>query len=64
VKKGGEILQRIETSAHAYACMLGGLDRRTLYIMAAEATGARACREKMSGRIETLRVEVPGAGRP
>jgi sugar lactone lactonase YvrE len=64
IKKGGEVLQRIETSAKAYACMLGGDDRRTLYIMTAEDTDARICREKMSGRIETIRAEVPGAGRP
>jgi sugar lactone lactonase YvrE len=64
VKKGGEILQSVPTSAKAYACMLGGPDRRTLYMFTAEDTDARICREKMSARIETLRVEVPGAGRP
>jgi sugar lactone lactonase YvrE len=64
VKKGGEIVQTIETSANAFACMLGGKDRRMLYIMAAESTGGPACREKMSGRIETIKVQVPGAGKP
>jgi sugar lactone lactonase YvrE len=64
VKEGGEVLDQVETSAHAYACMLGGADRRTLFIMAAEDTDARICRQKMSGRIETVKVAVPGAGRP
>jgi sugar lactone lactonase YvrE len=65
VKRGGEITHRIETSAYAYACMLGGPDRRTLYIMVAEASNDPSVyRKKMTGRIETLRVEVPGAGRP
>jgi sugar lactone lactonase YvrE len=64
VKKGGEIMQTVETSANAFACMLGGKDRRTLYIMAAESTGGPACREKMAGRIEMIKVEVPGAGLP
>jgi sugar lactone lactonase YvrE len=64
VKEGGEVLQRVETSAHAYACMLGGADRRTLFIMTAEDNDARICRQKMSGRIETVKVEVPGAGLP
>jgi sugar lactone lactonase YvrE len=64
VKRGGEVTQKIETSANAVACMLGGADRRTLFIMAAESTDDRVCREKMSGRIEVIEVEVPGAGLP
>jgi sugar lactone lactonase YvrE len=64
VKKGGEGTAKIETSANTFACMLGGTDRRTLFIMAAEGTDARACREKMAGRIEIIEVEAPGAGRP
>ncbi len=47
----------------AYACMLGGADRRTLFICAADAsdpaqTGGRR------GAIETFPVAVPGAGLP
>jgi sugar lactone lactonase YvrE len=64
VKRGGEVIQKIETSANAYACMLGGADRRTLFIMTAESTDDRLCREKMTGRIEIIGVEVPGAGLP
>ena len=64
VKEGGEITRRIETSAHAYACMLGGEDRRTLFIMTAEDNDAAKCRQKMNGRIEIIRVDVPGAGLP
>jgi sugar lactone lactonase YvrE len=64
IKQGGEVLQRIETSAHAYACMLGGPDRRTLFIMTAEDTDARICRQKMSGCIETVKVDVGGVGLP
>ena len=64
VKKGGEITQKIETSANAVACTLGGADRRTLFIMAAVSTDDRVCREKMAGRIEIIEVEVPGAGLP
>jgi sugar lactone lactonase YvrE len=64
IKRGGEVLQTISTSARAFACMLGGDDRRTLYMFTAENTDARICRQKMSARIETLPVEVPGAGLP
>jgi sugar lactone lactonase YvrE len=64
VKAGGEVTHQIETSAHAYACMLGGADRHTLFIMTAEDSDARVCRQKMNGCIETVKVDVPGTGLP
>jgi sugar lactone lactonase YvrE len=64
VKAGGAVTCCIETSAHAYACMLGGAARRTLFILTAEDTDAKICREKMNGGIETVKVDVPGAGLP
>lgn len=65
VEEGGEVLQRVTVSAtEAYACMLGGSGRRTLYIMTADASDAPTCREKMSGQIEAVRVDIPGAGLP
>jgi len=64
VKRGGEVTHKIETSVNAVACMLGGKDRRTLFIIAAESTDDRVCREKMTGRIEIVEVEAPGAGLP
>ncbi len=48
----------------SYACMLGGADRRDLYIctsahgLPTETVSAR------SGRIEVMRVDIPGAGLP
>ena len=47
---------------NAYACMLGGEDRRTLFVATApdhEPANRRAAKES---RIEAIRVEVPGAG--
>jgi sugar lactone lactonase YvrE len=64
VKEGGEVLQQIGVETHAYACMLGGNDRRTLFVLTAAATGGPACRKLMSGRIETVKVDVPGEGLP
>ena len=64
VKEGGEVMQRVETYAHAYACMLGGEDRRTLFIMTAEDNEVAICRQKRNGCIEIVRVDVPGAGLP
>ena len=66
VKEGGEILERISVETNAYACMLGGKDRKTLFICTSNASGVdpdSALREK-SGKIEIVEVEVPGAGRP
>ena len=66
VKEGGEILERIPVETNAYACMLGGKDRKTLFICTSNASGVdpdSALREK-SGKIEIVEVEVPGVGRP
>ncbi len=64
VREGGEVTDRIETSNVAYACMLGGPDRRTLFVMTAETPTPREARARMSGRIETVEVDVPGVGLP
>ena len=47
----------------AYACMLGGLDRRTLFVLTNSGSGP-AMADKTDGRIEMYRVDVPGAGLP
>lgn len=48
---------------HAYACMLGGDDRLTLYVCTSTGSGP-VMAEKRDGRIETVRVDVPGVGWP
>ena len=42
---------------------LGGKDRRTLYVITNTGSGP-AMADKRDGRIETMRVDVPGAGLP
>src|SRR5215470_17399785 len=74
VAEGGEVLQRVELpeSRAPVAVMLGGPDRRTLFILTAEwhpADGHVANLDRLTngprtGQILTLPVEVPGAGRP
>jgi sugar lactone lactonase YvrE len=64
VHEGGRVRQRIPVETQAFACMLGGPDRRTLHICTAASSHPEACRAKRTGRIETVRVEVPGAGLP
>lgn len=64
VREGGAVTHRIPTGdLGSYACMLGGEDRKTLYICTAAGSGPGAA-EAPRGRIEYCRVEVPGTGLP
>lgn len=64
VHEGGEVSERIPVATQAIACMLGGEDRRTLFICTAEDTHPARCRANRRSRIEIVRVDVPGAGFP
>lgn len=64
VREGGEVTHCVKVSTQAYACMLGGSDRRTLFVLTAETSVPGEARARTSGRVETVRVEVPGAGLP
>jgi sugar lactone lactonase YvrE len=65
VKEGGEVLDEVKVSHDfAFACMLGGADRRTLYICTAPTHVPSECRVQRGGRIEAVEVDVPGAGLP
>lgn len=64
VAAGGEIKQRIDVEDHgAYACMLGGSDGRTLFLLEAR-DGQPTRMEPGNGRVRSLRVPVPHAGLP
>jgi len=65
VREGGEVLQIIDLDRGCFACMLGGTDNRTLFMVANEwggpessASGAR------TGQVLTVEVPVPGDGWP
>jgi sugar lactone lactonase YvrE len=65
VKEGGEITDNIALpERNSYACMLGGSDRRDLYICTARHYLPERTRALHSGRIEVMRVAVAGAGLP
>jgi sugar lactone lactonase YvrE len=64
VKEGGEVTERIPVATDAFACMLGGADRKTLFVLTAASSDPAACRAKATAKIEITRVEVPGAGLP
>jgi len=63
VKEGGEVLQKINMGRGTFACMLGGEDRKTLFVCTADGSGTKAGKS-MSARIETCEVDVAGAGYP
>jgi sugar lactone lactonase YvrE len=65
VQPGGRIAQTVYTGADrcSYACMLGGPDRRTLFVITNTGSGPKMA-AKSDGRIEYVRVDVPGAGLP
>lgn len=64
VREGGEIAERIKVSNQAIACALGGPDGRTLYMVTGRVSKAPRALAERVGRIESLRVTVPGAGSP
>ena len=64
VREGGEVAERVEVENQPYACMLGGPERRTLFICTALSSDPRETTQARAGRIETVEVNVPGAGLP
>ena len=65
VREGGEVLQTIELDRGCFACMLGGADGRTLFLVVRAWSGVEgAAEEEPSGQILTIPAPVPGAGWP
>ncbi len=64
VVSGGRILDRVSVTNHAFACMLGGPARRTMFVLTADNSNPEYCRASATGKIEVFEVEVPGAGLP
>ncbi|MDG6104017.1 SMP-30/gluconolactonase/LRE family protein [Dactylosporangium aurantiacum] len=66
VAEGGEVLQTVALDRGGFACALGGPDRTTLFITAAEWQGMTASQMVTpgSGQVLAVQVDVPGAGWP
>lgn len=65
VEEGGRVTERISTGdRRAIACMLGGDDRRDLYVCTTRTLDPEKSVGMRSGAIEVCRVDVPGAGLP
>lgn len=62
--EGGDIIDVIETDQPCFACMLGGEDRRTLYLLTAASSVATVVSASRTGHLLAATVEVPGAGWP
>jgi sugar lactone lactonase YvrE len=65
VREGGEVLQTIELDRGCFACMLGGADKRTLFMVATEWSGtANMADGPRTGQVLTVEAPAPGAGWP
>ncbi len=63
----GEVLERVELDSACFACMLGGEDGKTLFLMNADWLGVERMGElfrSTTGKIQTIRTAVAHAGRP
>lgn len=72
VREGGEVLERVKLDAPCFACMLGGEDRRTLFMLTADwrmnesfhHNIARLTTGPRTGRLLTAPAPAPGVGWP
>jgi sugar lactone lactonase YvrE len=65
VREGGEVLQTIALDRGCFACMLGGPDGRTLFMVAREWGGMEGTAfEERTGQIQTAPAPAAGAGWP
>jgi sugar lactone lactonase YvrE len=72
IREGGEVLQRVELDRMPFACMLGGRDETTLFIMAQDWRTSDSPADNMArlttgprtGQVLTASAPAPGAGWP
>ena len=64
IREGGEVLETITVEDTALACVLGGDDRRTLFLLTSRELEPEKCLASPSACVFTTRVEVAGTGRP
>jgi sugar lactone lactonase YvrE len=65
VREGGEVLHTIDLDRGCFACMLGGADSRTLFMMTAEWRGPASMADGVrTGQVLTVEAPAPRAGWP
>ena len=64
IEKGGNITDTINTPKGAFACMLGGKERKTLYVIISNSSDPEEAQASPEGEIHSIEVEIPGVGKP
>jgi sugar lactone lactonase YvrE len=64
VSRGGKILQVVGTDQPCYACMLGGPDGRSLFMLTAASSVAAVASQERTGHVLVTHVTAPRAGCP
>jgi sugar lactone lactonase YvrE len=65
VREGGEVLQTVELDRGCFACMLGGTEGTTLFMVAQEWSGMESTAAgERTGQLLTIPAPAPGAGWP
>jgi sugar lactone lactonase YvrE len=64
VVEGGEITDRLRVETHAYAVMLGGPERKHLFICTSGSHDPAEIHQNPSASFQVVEVNVPGAGTP
>lgn len=62
--EGGEVTHQLQLDQGAFACMLGGPDGDTLYVLSAPASDPEQCIALKGGRIDSCTAPYPRAGYP
>src|SRR3954454_9838334 len=64
VREGGEVLDTVQLDRGCFACMLGGPDGTTLYVVAAEWRGIATAGSGATGIVVAVDAPAPHAGWP
>jgi len=64
VREGGEVLASIELDRGCFACVLGGPDRRTLFMAVNDWAGPQAMTGARRGQVVATEAPAPGVGWP
>lgn len=64
VAEGGQVIDRVETDQLCFACMLGGPDGTTLFMLTAPSSDPAEVVARRGGRVLVTAAPAPHAGRP
>jgi sugar lactone lactonase YvrE len=64
IAEGGKVLEVVDPGESCFACMLGGDDGRTLFMLAAERSASHQTAGTPTGRVVIANVDAPRAGFP